>query len=123
MCVRHLSTFKHKLTSKIRVQGEFAFFQCDFNRLSTYKCSNRFTVQGAGQCFGIPQVHHENGKIILHTKCDGSDVHEFETAIENIDITQRIKFLRIGILLGVGVVDTVHLCGFDDHLCVDLGGA
>ena len=70
----------------------------------------------------IPHIHHKNRNIVLHTMDDGGAIHDFQTAVDHIDILQRIKLDRFGFFLDP-VIDAIHLGGFDDHVCVDFGCA
>ena len=64
-----------------------------------------------------------NGQLVFHAHGDGGWVHHFQAQVDGFDVSSVRQISRLGVLLGVAVVDAVHLGGFDQHIRVDLHGA
>src|ERR1700759_1360470 len=86
-----------------------------------------------GAYFFAPYYPHEVSKLvhikdddrqmILHTEGKGGHIHYPEILGDTFLESYYIKFFSSGVFFGIGRIDAVNTCAFQDDLCVDLDGA
>src|SRR5216683_8072104 len=69
------------------------------------------------------EVEHHDGQLVVHAERDGRGVHHLETPIEGFDVADARQLDGLGVLEGVGGVDTVYSRRLEEGLRTDLHGA
>jgi hypothetical protein len=72
---------------------------------------------------GIGEVEDEDGDVVVEAERECGRIHDVETLAERVDKGEGVVFDGVGVLLGVFVVNAVHLSGFHDDVGAHLRGA
>src|SRR5205823_7193238 len=82
------------------------------------------TLDEAGKVRLVGQVENDYRQLVVHTERQSGAVHDFQAALQGFHVGEVVELPRIGVLVGVGVVDTVDpILGHHQHLGTDLEGA
>ena len=72
----------------------------------------------------VIDVEDEKRDLVVHAEARGRRVHDVQALVEDLDVRQRIKLLRIGILVRIAVIDAIRtLLGHEDDIGFNLSSA
>src|ERR1700722_2317612 len=75
------------------------------------------------QIAGAVEIENDDGQAVVHAQRYGGGVHHSQAFGKHVNITDFGKQLGVRHFRGIGVVNAVHLGGFEDHFGFDLHAA
>src|SRR5712692_2892216 len=64
-------------------------------------------------------IEHHDGHAVIHAQRNGRRVHHLQVLAQHLAVRNRRKKFRIWNLFRIGVVNSVHARGFQDHVRLD----
>src|SRR5712672_3188952 len=68
-------------------------------------------------------VEHNDGHAVVHAQRDGGGVHHFQALMQHVSISNFLKKFGVGDLLGIGIVNSIHAGGLQNHVGLHFHGA
>jgi hypothetical protein len=72
---------------------------------------------------GLIHIEHYDGDFVVHTETERSRVHDLQTLRKRFGERKAVIAARVGILLGITIVNAIDLGGFQNDVGANLARA
>src|SRR4051812_41216785 len=85
--------------------------------LPSYESSDLLALDYPREIIVLEHVKNNYRHFVVHAERKRGRIHDLELPLQSLHKSDLLKALRLRILFRITVVNTVHLCGLENHIC------
>ncbi len=95
----------------------------DVKLLAVDEGADGVAAEGVGEVAGRGEVEDDDGDMIVHAEAERGGIHHVEPLRDTLVEGDGVVAFGIRVFAGVGIIDAIDLCGFEDDIGSHFAGA